>query len=112
MTYEQWCQHSTATLKEAEEYNAWRKRAKSFLLTKVGPRLDALGKTGYMGYGFHYSLEQTFGKLVHGLALPWQPSANHCDKVEDDRACGIVRKVIYKDLLVSIMRAEKSCKPK
>jgi hypothetical protein len=108
MTYENWCLHSTAILAEAEAHNNWAEEAKEKLLTDIGPRLAKLNKSGYMGCGFHYSLEQDFGKLFGLLAICWQPSANWCKNVEDDRDKAMIARVIYKCLLDSVKKAEKS----
>jgi hypothetical protein len=110
MTYENWCKRSTEILAEAEKYNKWADRAKDFLLIKVGPRIAKLGKEGYMGCGFHYSLEQTFGRLIDGLALNWDPCANWCKNVEEDSERGMIRRVIYRSLLNQIRKAERSVK--
>lgn len=110
MTYDNWCKYSTQILKEADEVNNWADKAKSFLLINIGPRLEKLHKSGYMGCGFHYSLEQTFGRLIDGLAISWQPCANWCNKIEDDRMKYIGLKVSYRSLLNSIQRAERSVK--
>ncbi len=105
MDYTLWCQKSAEILAQAEEYNKWRKLAKENLLTRVGPQLATLGKTGYFGSGCHYSLEQEFGSLIKKLALPWQPCANHCDKIEDDILRNMTREVIYEDLLEQVAMA-------
>lgn len=110
MTYENWCKNSTKILAEAEKYNKWANKAKSFLLSNIGPRLDKLSKIGYIGCGFHYSLEQTFGKLIEKLALDWQPCANWCRDIESDRMKVIGVEIGYKMLLESIQKAEKSVK--
>lgn len=112
MTYEDWCKNSSKILKQAEEWNAWRKEAQHKLLTEIGPRIAKLGKRAYMGYGFHYSKEQTFGELVKSLALPWQPSANHCDKVKDQMCSNMTTRVIYEVLIEEIEEAEESLKKK
>lgn len=83
-------------------------KTKYFLLTNIGPRLAKLGKTGYMGCGFHYSLEQTFGRLIDRLSISWQPCANWCNKIEDDRIKFIFLEASYESLLDSVKKAEKS----
>jgi hypothetical protein len=108
MTYKDWCESSKAILAEAEKFNKWQDKAKDNLLIKIGPRIAKLGKTGYMGCGFHYDMEIRFGKLVASLALPWQPCANHCDEVESDRTSGIISKVLYKSLIEQVKEAEKT----
>ena len=108
MTYENWCKYSAKILAEAEKYNKWADESKGFLLTKIGPKLEKLRKSGYMGCGFHYGLEQTFGRLFDKLALPWQPSANWCQNVENDRTSAIISKVIFKSLVDQVKDAEKS----
>jgi len=108
MTYEDWCKHHKAILADADKWNRFRESAKDVLLTNIGPRIAKLGHQMYMGAGFHYSMEQQFGKLVAALALPWQPCANHAGKIEDEVASNIVTKVVYKGLLKQVKAAEKS----
>lgn len=108
MTYENWCKYSTEIIAEAEKYNKWADKAKNNLLTNIGPRIAKLGKSGYVGCGFHYAMEQTFGKLIDKLALDWQPCANWCENVEKDRMSAMISKVIYDNLLKDIKKAEKS----
>jgi hypothetical protein len=110
MNYKNWCKESTKILAEAEVYNKWADEAKNNLLTNIGPRICKLGKTGYMGCGFHYGMEQSFGKLIVSLALPWQPSANWCADVEDDRMHAMVIKSVYRILIKDVEKAEKSPK--
>ena len=111
MTYENWCKQSTEILAEAEKYNKWVDRTKDFLLVNVGPRIARLGKVGYMGCGFHYALEQTFGRLIDGLTLSWQPCANWCENVERDRINAFDNQVIYRNLMKNVREAEKSVGP-
>lgn len=108
MTYEKWCKNSKAILQEAEEYNNWRRETQEKLLTDIGPRIAAVGKTGYLGCGFHYDTEIRFGKLVASLAYPWQPSANHCEEVESDRTTCMLYKVLFKALVRELEEAESS----
>lgn len=108
MTYKDWCIHCKEVLAEAAAYNEWRLKAKHNLLMKVGPRIAKIDETGYSGCGFHYAKEQTFGKLVAELSMPWQPTANRCKNVEDDRAKAIVNQVLYSSLLEEIAEAEKT----
>lgn len=96
-----------AYLKLAEKYNKWANKATEKLLTEIGPRIAAIGKTGYMGCGFHYAKEQTFAKLISNLAIPWQPSMNHYEKCKDEYFCTLTRKVIYDGLIEDIKKAEK-----
>jgi hypothetical protein len=110
MTYENWCKRSTEILDEAEKYNKWADRAKDFLLSNIGPRLAKLGRTGYSGCGFHYGLEQTFGRLIDGLSLNWDPCANWCENIERDRMKGMGLQVSYRLLLKSVRKAERSVK--
>lgn len=107
MTYEDWRKNSKAILKKAEEYDKWRRETQHRLLTEIGPRIAAIGEKGYMGCGFHYEKERIFGNLIKTLSIPWQPSANHCEKIEDDRAGCIINKVIFNDLIEQIEEAEK-----
>jgi hypothetical protein len=108
MNYETWCERSKEILADAERYNAWRDKATDRLLTDYGPRIAALNKVFYMGCGFHYGLEQEFGRLIAALALPWQPCANHCKQIEDDWTNSIINKVLYRGVVRSIVRAEHS----
>jgi hypothetical protein len=108
MTYEDWCKNSKEILAQAENFNKWRIEAQNNLLENIGPRIAKLGKTGYIGCGFHYSMEQRFGKLINSLALPWQPSANHCDKITDEIASNIISKVCYEGLIKDVEEAEKT----
>lgn len=108
MTYEQWCKDSKGILQEAEEYNKWRIEAKGKLLTDIGPRIEAIRKKGYPGCGFHYDKERQFGQLIRSLAFPWQPSANHCKKVEDDKTNCMVYKVLFDALVREVEEAERS----
>lgn len=108
MTYEDWCKNSEAILSEAKEYNNFATKAQYRLLTDIGPRIGKLGQVGYIGCGFHYGMEQSFGKLIVALALPWQPCANHCKKIEDDSIKAIINKVIFKSLLRDVIKAEHS----
>lgn len=108
MTYQEWCKHSSAVIAEAEEHNKWADKAKHHLLTNVGPRLAKLEESGYVGVGFHYSMEQTFGNLINKLAISWQPCANWCKNVEDDRDKALTNRVVYECLLKSVRKAERS----
>jgi hypothetical protein len=110
MTYEDWCKSSSAIIAEADKHNAWANKATHHLLTNIGPRIAKLGKSGYMGCGFHYSMEQSFGRLVDGLAIPWKPSANWCKKIEDDSTNAICKEACYRVLLDSVRKAERSVK--
>jgi hypothetical protein len=110
MTYEDWCNHSKQILEEADTWNKWRRKAQHKLLTEIGPRIAKLDKSGYMGCGFHYGKEQTFSKLVGWLALPWQPCANHCGKIEDDISSNMITEVVYDGLIEDIEAAEKTVK--
>jgi hypothetical protein len=47
MTYEEWCENSAAILKEAEEYNKWRRETKHRLLTEIAPHIANMGKSGF-----------------------------------------------------------------
>ena len=105
MTYQQWCEQSKEILKEAEEVNSWRITAQHRLLTELGPRIAKLGR---MGCGFHYSMEQSFGKLIVTLSMPWQPSANWCQNVESDRDKYLIAQVIFDSLVEQIEKAEKT----
>lgn len=111
MTYKNWCKHSTEIIAEADKHNKWADKAKANLLTKVGPRIAQLGRTGYMGCGFHYSLEQTFGRLIDTMTISWQPCANWCKNVERDRDNAMISEVIYESLLEQVRKAEKSVSP-
>lgn len=106
MDYETWCKRSKYILADAEEYNIWRKKAQKLLLTDAAPRIAKLGESFYTGCGFHYSLEQRLGKLIESLALPWQPSANHLDKL--DLWIPSIRRVGVTSLMESIAKAEQS----
>jgi hypothetical protein len=108
MTYENWCKHSKEITTEAEKHNRWMDRAKKHLLVNIGPLLADLNRTGYCGCGFHYSLEQTFGRLIDTMSRPWQPTANDCDNVEKDRMKTMATRVSYRSLIYSVKRAKKS----
>ena len=108
MTYEDWCKNSSAIIAEADKHNAWADKAKHHLLTNIGPRIAKLDKSGYMGCGFHYSMEQSFGRLIDGLAISWQPCANWCQNIEDDRMKAIGREACYQVLMNSVRKAERS----
>lgn len=95
-------------LKEAEKYNEWANKATEQLLTDIGPRIAALGKVLYMGCGFHYSKEQSIGKMLISLSIPWQPSMNHYEKCKDEFFSTMARKTIYECLVKDIIEAEKS----
>lgn len=110
MNYETWCLQSKEIIAEADKYNAWRKRAKRHLFLNIAPRLAHLNYSGYRGCGFHYSLEQTFAGLIKAMALPWQPSANHCNKVEDDRNANMTTEIIYELLLEDVRKAGRGVK--
>jgi hypothetical protein len=47
MTYEEWCDNSAAILKEAEEYNKWRRETKHRLRTEIAPHIANMGKSGF-----------------------------------------------------------------
>lgn len=108
MKYEDWCKNSTAIIDEANKFNAWAEKAKRFLLMSIGPRLAKLDKTGYKGCGFHYELEQQFGRLIEGMAISWSPCANWCCKIEGDRLKAMSVEIGYRMLLSSVSKAEKS----
>jgi hypothetical protein len=108
MTYEDWCKNSKQILAQAKEWNEWVDEKKHYLLTNVGPRIAQLGKTGYYGCGFHYEMEGQFGKLIISMMYPWQPSANHCEKIKDQMVSNVITKVIYEGLMEQIEKAEKS----
>ncbi len=107
MTYKNWCKNSTSIIAESERRNAWMHKAKHNLLSKIGPRIAKLGKRGYMGCGFHYDMEQIFGRLIERMAIDWQPCANWCKNVEDDRMKAMGVEIGYKMLLKRIEKAEK-----
>ncbi len=111
MTYENWYKCSTEIIAAADKYNEWADKAKASLLTNIGPRLEKLRQTGYMGCGFHYSLEQTFGKLIVSLSIPWQPSENWCQNIEKDQMDSMIHQAIYKSLVKQVKEAEKSVGP-
>jgi len=106
MTYQEWCESAKTILAQADAYNEWATKSKFYLLTDIGPRIAKLGQAGYVGCGFHYHMEQQFARLIDELAIPWQPSANHLDKVEDDSVKAILTEVLYAALLDSVVRAE------
>lgn len=106
VTYEEFCKNVDAIMAENEKYDAWRVEAMGCLLANLGPRLQALGKVMYCGCGFHYSKEQAFGKLVHGLAMPIKVTANHCDKYADKLALRVCNEVMFEGLVEDIIRAE------
>lgn len=108
MTYQEWCNNSKRIIEEADAFNQWRIAAKHNLLTNIGPELVKLEQSGYNGHGFHYGLEHTFGNLIVSLSLPWQPSANYCDRVEDQMHTNLITKVLYEDLLESVKNAHAS----
>lgn len=109
-THEEKCKHLDFYIKEAETYNKWANETTHKLLTDIGPRLAALNKVMYMGCGFHYSLEQKFGKLLVSLAIPLQPCMNHYEKCKDNHMSSIITKVIFEGLVESVEEAEKSAK--
>ena len=106
MTYENWCIHSKRIIAEAEIFNTWRNETLDRVMTNAGPRIAALGKVGYCGCGFHYSIVQTFGHLAGKLSMPWQPSANWCEKIEDDICSTIHVKVVAEALFQQLDDAE------
>lgn len=108
MTYEDWCKNHKEWLKLADDYNNWRRRSTSTLLSDIGPRIDRLSKVMYMGCGFHYSLEQSFGKLINSLSMPFQPCANWCAKIEDDWTTCQINHVLYESLIEQVEKAEAS----
>lgn len=106
MTYKDWCKNSKSILAEAKTWNEWRKEANYNLLTNIGPRIAILGKRFYSGCGFHYGKEQTLGKLIVDLALPWNPCANWCGNIEIDMEKNIITKVLYEGLIENVKRDE------
>lgn len=108
LTYEQWCKHSAYYLAEAYKYNQWRVRAKARLLSDIAPRVDRLDRQFYVGCGFHYSLEQELGQLIHKLALPVQWSANHCAKIPVQETAMIWNEVSVQSLIRNVVKAERS----
>jgi len=108
MSYETWCENSKELLAEAEKYNVWRKATKTHLLTNIGPRIAKLGTQMYMGCGFHYDMEQRFGRLVVALSLPAEYCANHCAKIPEYRFGMINNEVDAKMLIESVVVAELS----
>lgn len=108
MTLEDWNKYGETILAEADKWNKFRESAQWVLLTNIGPRIAKLGRRMYMGCGFHYGMEQTFGKLVNVLALPWQPCGNHCAKIENDQIGTMITKILYCDLLKQVNKAERS----
>lgn len=106
MTYENWCANSDKILKQAKRYNKWRNNAKRLLLTNLGPRIAKLGDTFYIGCGFHYSMELSFANLVKGMAYPWQPCANHLDKIQDQIASNQMNVVLFSSLKEQVREAE------
>ena len=107
-TYGWWVEHHKVLLAEADKFNAWAGEAKKALLTDIAPRLYALSQSGYWGWGFHYSKEQTFAALVSKLALPVQWSVGHCEKIPSERIGLIGIKVNYEIFIESIEEAEWS----
>ena len=106
MTYQEWCKDAKIILARAAVYNKFVQKAKQQLLTDIGPRIAKLGQTGYTGCGFHYHMEQQFGDLVKAMALPWQPCANHLDKVKDDSVNAILTEVLFEGLVEDVIKAE------
>jgi hypothetical protein len=95
-------------LKEAEKHNAWVDKAKHHLLTKLGPKVAKLGKTGYMGCGFHYDMEQRFGRILINMAIPLQPCMNWIDNCQGESLKAMLTRVMYEGLVRDIAKAEKS----
>jgi hypothetical protein len=93
---------------EAEKHNEWVKTAKHHLLTKLGPKMAKLDKSGYMGCGFHYSMEQTFGKILINMAIPLQPCMNWIDNCQDESLKAMTTRILYNGLVRDIAKAEKS----
>lgn len=92
----------------AKEFNEWQDKAKDRLLTEIGPRIAKLGQTGYHGCGFHYGMEQSFGRLIVDMAFPLQPTMNDFDKCKDNMCSAIVRKVLYNALVKQVEESEKT----
>jgi hypothetical protein len=110
MTYEQWCEHAPALLKECETYNKWRDRTMTAVLTNLAPRIAALRNVMYSGCGFHYAKEQTLGSVITDLAKHYQWCANHCAKIPNERVDMIITRVKVEGLFKDIAEAEESAK--
>jgi hypothetical protein len=93
VTYDTWLQLGKFYKEQAEQYNQWAAEAKRNLLNNIGPIVAQKND---------YRLETEYGKLIAYLALPWKPSANHLDKIENDLANTVTNEVIYEGLLVDL----------
>lgn len=91
---------------EAEKYEGWRRKAQKRLLSDFAPRVASLGETGYRGCGFHYGMEQTLGKLVVSLSMPWQPCMNWLDNCPEESTTALISQVIFRSLEKQIAEAE------
>jgi len=112
MTYEEYCKNNSEQIhQEADEFNRWRRKSTHQLLTDIGPRIAKLCQTGYQGCGFHYGMEQQFGKLIVSLSLPWQPGGNRVGDYHDIKekmVDNILTKVLFEGLITNVEEAEKN----
>jgi hypothetical protein len=92
----------------AKEFNEWQDKAKDRLLTEIGPRIAKLNKTGYLGCGFHYGMEQSFGRLIVDMAIPLRPTMNDFDVCNVNMCSAILREVLYDDLVKRVEESEKT----
>jgi hypothetical protein len=110
MTYENFCGQIEFLKAEEERLHLWAEKASRNLMEKIAPRVSKLGRTSYAGCGFHYSLEQTLGKLIANLAITPQFTANHCGKIEEDIETWVIYEVLYEGLLEDVRKAERSAR--
>ena len=108
--YQDWLLHSKDLRKECEEYDQWRRRTMHNILTNLAPRVAALGRSFYSGCGFHYDKEAQLGKIITALSVCYQWSANHCEKIQEQRISMITNKVLVEGLFKDCAEAEKSAK--
>ena len=107
MTYEAFCADIKSVRANVEHYNEWRETTLNALLTDIGPRIAKVNSQFHCGCGFGYQRLLDFGTLVHHLAFPWQVSANHCDKYEDDVCAHIAQEVSFELMMESLAMAER-----
>ena len=83
--------------RELRKFNKWRKETKE-ILPELASRVFALRKKGYMGCGFHWSLERDLGWVISTM--------NNFDRGYRDWAIRIAAKVKYEHFIERLIEIE------
>ena len=86
-----------------------RKVMRETIAKDLASRVFALSRTGYVGCGFHYALEQKLGRLIECLAVYHKPSMNHIDKFFHEEMCSMMMDwLLFEEICEMVVEAEES----